>query len=104
VLSVLAGSRRPGQTLIGFAAEHGEGALGRARAKLEGKGLDAVVLNDVSDPAIGFDSEQNEVTIVAPAGERAVPRGSKAEVARAILDAVEDLRTVADRTGAGTTT
>jgi phosphopantothenoylcysteine decarboxylase / phosphopantothenate---cysteine ligase len=104
VLSALARSRRPGQTLVGFAAEHGEGALGRARAKLDRKGLDAVVLNDVSDPAIGFDSEQNEVTIVAPAGERVVPRASKAEVARAILDAVEDLRTAAERTGAGTAT
>ena len=51
VLSALAAARRPGQVLIGFAAEHGDGALAYAREKLERKGLDAVVLNDVSDAA-----------------------------------------------------
>ena len=56
VLAALSSLRRPGQTLVGFAAEHGEGGLDRARGKLERKGLDAVVLNDISDPAIGFDS------------------------------------------------
>ena len=64
VLSALAAARRPGQVLVGFAAEHGEGALAHARGKLERKGLDAVVLNDVSDPSIGFDSAENEVVIV----------------------------------------
>jgi phosphopantothenoylcysteine decarboxylase / phosphopantothenate---cysteine ligase len=86
VLATLADARRPGQVLIGFAAEHGDGALANARGKLERKGLDAVVLNDVSDPGIGFDSAENEVVIVTPQGESHVPRGSKAEVAGAILD------------------
>jgi phosphopantothenoylcysteine decarboxylase / phosphopantothenate---cysteine ligase len=86
VLSALADARRPGQVLIGFAAEHGDGALAYARGKLERKGLDAVVLNDVSDPGIGFDSAENEVVVVTPQGESHVPRGSKAEVAGAILD------------------
>jgi phosphopantothenoylcysteine decarboxylase / phosphopantothenate---cysteine ligase len=86
VLSALADARRPGQVLIGFAAEHGEGALAYARGKLERKGLDAVVLNDVSDPGIGFDSDENEVVIVTADGERHVPRASKDEVAGAILD------------------
>ena len=52
------------QTLIGFAAEHGEGDTERGRAKLERKGLDAVVVNDISRADIGFDADQNEVTIV----------------------------------------
>jgi phosphopantothenoylcysteine decarboxylase / phosphopantothenate---cysteine ligase len=88
VLSALAETRRPDQVLIGFAAEHGEGALAHARAKLERKGLDAVVLNDVSDPSIGFDSADNEVVIVTARGDREVPRAAKSEVAGAILDMV----------------
>ncbi len=88
VLSSLAAARRPGQVLIGFAAEHGDGALAHARGKLERKGLDAVVLNDVSDASIGFDSAENEVVIVTPEGEHHVPKAAKADVAGAILDMV----------------
>jgi len=92
VLAGLSSSRRPDQLLVGFAAEHGPGGHERARGKLERKGLDAVVLNDISDPAIGFDSEDNEVVIITAAGEQPVPRGSKHAVAAAILDRVTDLR------------
>ena len=95
VLAALAAARAPGQTLVGFAAEHGEGAVERGRAKLERKGLDAVVVNDISRPEIGFDAPDNEVTIVTADGERHVPLGSKQAVAAAILDAVEGLRTSA---------
>src|SRR4051794_35842872 len=63
VLASLAAERRPGQTLVGFAAEHGEG-IEAARGKLARKGLDAVVLNDISRSDIGFDAPHNEVTIV----------------------------------------
>jgi phosphopantothenoylcysteine decarboxylase/phosphopantothenate--cysteine ligase len=93
VLAALAGAREPGQTLVGFAAEHGEGAVERGRAKLERKGLDAVVVNDISRAEIGFDAADNEVTIVTAGDERHVPLGSKEAVAAAILDAVESLRT-----------
>ena len=48
VLAALSAERREGQTLVGFAAEHGEGAIERGRRKLERKGLDAVVVNDIS--------------------------------------------------------
>jgi len=92
VLATLAGARAPGQTLVGFAAEHGEGAVERGRSKLERKGLDAVVVNDISRGDIGFDAPANEVTIVTSAGEQAVPLGSKQSVAGAILDEVEVLR------------
>jgi phosphopantothenoylcysteine decarboxylase/phosphopantothenate--cysteine ligase len=92
VLAALAGDRTPGQTLVGFAAEHGDGAVQRGRAKLERKGLDAVVVNDISRAEIGFDVADNEVTIVTADGERHVPLGPKEAVAAAILDAVGALR------------
>jgi phosphopantothenoylcysteine decarboxylase / phosphopantothenate---cysteine ligase len=91
VLSALAAERRSGQTVIGFAAEHGEGAAERAQGKLERKGVDAIVLNDVSKPGIGFDSAENEVSIVTRTGTREVPKALKAEVARAIIEVVEQL-------------
>jgi phosphopantothenoylcysteine decarboxylase/phosphopantothenate--cysteine ligase len=92
VLAALGGQRRPGQTLVGFAAEHGAGAVERGRDKLKRKRLDAVVVNDIARSDIGFDSEHNEVTIVTAAGARAVPRGPKGAVAGAVLDEVERLR------------
>jgi phosphopantothenoylcysteine decarboxylase/phosphopantothenate--cysteine ligase len=99
VLSGLAARRRDGQTLVGFAAEHGEQALECARGKLTGKSLDALVVNDISRSDIGFDVDANEVTILTAGsregveiGERHVPRASKAQVAAAILDTVEFLR------------
>jgi phosphopantothenoylcysteine decarboxylase / phosphopantothenate---cysteine ligase len=92
VLAGLAAARTPGQTLVGFAAEHGDGAVERGRGKLERKGLDAVVVNDISRAEIGFDAADNEVTIVTAASERHVPLGSKETIAAAILDAVESMR------------
>jgi phosphopantothenoylcysteine decarboxylase/phosphopantothenate--cysteine ligase len=92
ILSGLAARRRPGQTLVGFAAEHGEGAVAYGRDKLTRKGLDAVIVNDIARKDIGFDSVSNEVTIVTAAGEQDVPRAGKAEVARAVLEAVQRLR------------
>jgi phosphopantothenoylcysteine decarboxylase / phosphopantothenate---cysteine ligase len=97
VLETLARERMPGQTLVGFAAEHGEGAIERGREKLERKGLDAVVVNDISRPEIGFDAPDNEVAIVTGGGQREVPLGSKEAVAGAILDVVKDLRTDAGK-------
>ena len=88
ILSASPPSAAPIRPLVGFAAEHGEGALATARDKRARKGLDAVVVNDISRTDIGFEGSENEVTIVTAAGERHVPRASKAEIARAILDAV----------------
>jgi phosphopantothenoylcysteine decarboxylase/phosphopantothenate--cysteine ligase len=92
ILSELSGARRAGQTLVGFAAEHGAAALDYGRDKLARKGLDAVVVNDVSQPGIGFDTPENEVTIVTAGAEEHVARATKAEVARAILAMVDTLR------------
>jgi phosphopantothenoylcysteine decarboxylase/phosphopantothenate--cysteine ligase len=92
LLAGLAQARADDQTLVGFAAEHGAEAIERARGKLERKGLDAIVFNDVSRAEIGFDSEVNEVTIVGRDGEHHVPLARKEEIADAILDRVEALR------------
>jgi phosphopantothenoylcysteine decarboxylase/phosphopantothenate--cysteine ligase len=110
VLAGLAARRRDGQTIVGFAAEHGEHAVASAREKLEAKRLDAIVVNDISRDDIGFDADANEVTIVfadsqAPgpakqtqgrdrAGAEGVhvARAPKSHVAEAVLDAVERLR------------
>jgi phosphopantothenoylcysteine decarboxylase/phosphopantothenate--cysteine ligase len=90
VISALASVRRPGQVLVGFAAEHGAGAVDYGRDKLERKRLDAVVVNDIADPGIGFDAAENEVTIVTTGGgERHVARSGKDQVAAAVLDEVD---------------
>ncbi len=98
VLATLAGRRRDDQVVVGFAAEHGEGGLARAREKLVRKGLDAIVLNDVARTDIGFDAPDNEVTVLTAHDERRVPRAAKARVAEAVLDEVVRLR--AARAGA----
>ena len=92
IVAGLAARRRAGQTLVGFAAEHGAGAVERAREKLARKGLDAIVCNDVSQPGIGFDAERNAVTIVTPSGAEHVATADKRAIAEAVLDAVEALR------------
>jgi phosphopantothenoylcysteine decarboxylase/phosphopantothenate--cysteine ligase len=96
VLATLAARRRPGQLLVGFAAEHGDGAVAFGRDKLARKDLDVIVVNDVGVPGIGFDAAQNEVTIVTPDFERHVPRAAKADVASAILEAVLSRRSSSD--------
>jgi phosphopantothenoylcysteine decarboxylase/phosphopantothenate--cysteine ligase len=91
ILAALSSRRSEGQTIVGFAAETGSG-LERAREKLERKGADAIVLNDVSRSEIGFESPENEVLIVERGGEHHVPLASKERVAEAILDRVEAIR------------
>lgn len=96
VLVALAAQRHAGQTLVGFAAEHGEQAVELARQKLLEKGLDAIVVNDISREDIGFDVDANEVTILTAGasgnGARRVARAAKAQIAEAILDAIGALR------------
>jgi phosphopantothenoylcysteine decarboxylase/phosphopantothenate--cysteine ligase len=92
VLSSLGAERGPGQVLVGFAAEHGDDAVAFGREKLERKGLDLVVVNDIARADIGFDSPDNEVTILGRAGpERLVQRTAKEAVADAILNEVRQL-------------
>ncbi len=75
---------RKDQVIIGFAAET-ENVLANARKKLSAKSLDAIVVNDVSNPKIGFDSDRNAVTILTADDAIQVPEASKREVALAIL-------------------
>jgi phosphopantothenoylcysteine decarboxylase/phosphopantothenate--cysteine ligase len=91
VLGSLSAARTNGQILVGFAAEEGEQGLARKRRMLEEKGLDLVVYNDISRGDIGFDSDDNEVVLVSPAGERTVAKAPKERIAAEILDEVEKL-------------
>ncbi|HEV7918294.1 MAG TPA: bifunctional phosphopantothenoylcysteine decarboxylase/phosphopantothenate--cysteine ligase CoaBC [Solirubrobacterales bacterium] len=93
VLAGLSDLRRAGQVIVGFAAEAGPQLIDEARGKLERKDLDLVVANDISNPEIGFEVDTNEVTIVGREGFiEQPPRGSKTEVAHAIVECVETLR------------
>jgi len=91
VLATLGAERRPGRLLVGFAADQGELGLQRARQKLTNKNADLFVFNDVGRDDIGFDTTDNEVTLVSAAGERLVAKASKPEIAAAVLDEVERL-------------
>ncbi len=74
----------PDLFVVGFAATHGD-SLEDAREKLESKGVDLVVGNDISGEGVGFGADENEVYVVGREEERFVPRASKEEVARVIL-------------------
>ena len=89
VLAALGAARRPGQVLVGFAADGAESGLERARAKLRAKNADLFVFNDVSRSDIGFDAPDNEVVLVSADGEREVAKAPKRVIAAAVLDEVE---------------
>ena len=91
VLATLGERRRPGQVLVGFAADRGEHGLERAREKLTRKNADLFVFNDVARTDVGFESGENEVTLIDVDGERAIAKAPKDEIAAAILDEVERL-------------
>jgi phosphopantothenoylcysteine decarboxylase/phosphopantothenate--cysteine ligase len=91
ILAGLGRARRPGQVLVGFAAETDQ-VPERALAKLRAKGVDLMVANDVSAPGAGFDHDTNEVTIFGSDGSvTPVALRSKDAVAEAILDRVSAL-------------
>ena len=103
ILAGLGARRRPGQVLVGFAAEtaSGESAEGDLRSyahqKLKTKGADLIVANDVAAPGVGFAHDTNAVLIVGADGyEAEIPLASKAEIATAVVDAIA--RTRHDRT------
>jgi len=85
-------ARRTGAFIVGFAAETHD-VVAHARQKLESKGIDLLVVNDVSQRGIGFDAEENEVLLLDRwSGQKALPRMAKADVADAILSHVLALR------------
>lgn len=83
--------KRPGQTLVGFAAET-ENLLDNARRKLEKKNLDMIVANDVSKPGAGFNVDTNIATLMTRDGLKERPLQSKAALAEDILDEIMRLR------------
>jgi phosphopantothenoylcysteine decarboxylase/phosphopantothenate--cysteine ligase len=86
-----------GAFIVGFAAETHDVAA-NAQAKLEAKGVDLLVVNDVSQQGIGFDAEDNEVTLLDRwGGNRPLPRMPKADVADAILSHALTLRATQPR-------
>jgi phosphopantothenoylcysteine decarboxylase/phosphopantothenate--cysteine ligase len=76
---------------VGFAAESGGDAIERARAKLANKKANLFVFNDVSRTDVGFDADENEVTLITDEGERVVAKAPKRAIAGAILDEVARL-------------
>jgi phosphopantothenoylcysteine decarboxylase/phosphopantothenate--cysteine ligase len=91
VLATLGAVRRPGQVLVGFAADGAAAGLERTRTKRAAKGADLFVFNDVSRADIGFDAAENEVTLFSDDGERRVEKAPKQKIAAAVLDEVERL-------------
>jgi phosphopantothenoylcysteine decarboxylase / phosphopantothenate---cysteine ligase len=91
ILAGLVASRTGEQTIVGFAAEHGLD-VDRAREKLKRKNADLIVLNDVSDPVIGFESSENAVTLISSTAEAHLSQAPKDVIADQILERVDQLR------------
>ena len=88
ILAALGAAKRPGQVLVGFAAETDD-LIANAAGKLQRKNLDLIVANDVSAPGVGFQHDTNAVTILAADGSRLeVPLSDKSSIAHAVLDSV----------------
>ena len=94
ILRAVAESQLPGTLVIAFAAEM-DSSISRARQKLLAKGADAIVLNDVSQPGIGFDSDRNAATFVTREHAIDIPEMPKREMADRILDQLLALRAAA---------
>jgi phosphopantothenoylcysteine decarboxylase / phosphopantothenate---cysteine ligase len=80
-----------GQTIVAFAAEHGD-QVERAREKLARKGADLIVLNDISDPSIGFESPENAATLISSSDETSLAQAPKDVIAEQVLDRIDQLR------------
>jgi phosphopantothenoylcysteine decarboxylase/phosphopantothenate--cysteine ligase len=91
ILAWIGRHKRAGQRLVGFALET-DNELAHAEGKLARKNLDLLVLNSLRDTGAGFGHDTNKVTLLAPGTDPvALPLMTKAEVARAILDRLEEL-------------
>jgi phosphopantothenoylcysteine decarboxylase/phosphopantothenate--cysteine ligase len=91
ILASLTATKTDQQTVVAFAAEAGEN-IERAKQKLARKKADLIVLNDISNPQIGFESQENAVTLIDSASADHVPQASKDVIAEAILERVDQLR------------
>lgn len=93
IAASLGGSKKPGQFLVGFAAETDD-AVANATRKLIRKGLDLIVLNDIGPNNQAFGSENNAVRIIGKEGIEAKCSGSKEKVANAVWDSVSRNRKI----------
>ncbi|SPF69439.1 phosphopantothenoylcysteine decarboxylase/phosphopantothenate-cysteine ligase [Propionibacterium ruminifibrarum] len=91
ILAWLGEHRRPGQTLCGFSMETTD-LVENSRRKLERKGLDLIVANDLSTPGAGFGGDTNIVTIITPEAQTQLPLASKRDVADQVLSAIVQAR------------
>ncbi|MDQ1451514.1 MAG: phosphopantothenoylcysteine decarboxylase / phosphopantothenate---cysteine ligase [Acidobacteriaceae bacterium] len=91
ILAEVAAIRPPGMLVVGFAAET-EDHLRHGRDKLLRKGADALVLNDVGRPGVGFDSDRNAATFLTQQTAIELPEMSKRDLADRILDEIRGLR------------
>ena len=93
ILAGLGERKRPGQVLVGFAAETDD-LVANATAKLVAKRVDLIVANDVAKPGVGFEHDTNAVTLLRPDAKPVeIDLADKREVARAVIDAIVALRT-----------
>jgi phosphopantothenoylcysteine decarboxylase / phosphopantothenate---cysteine ligase len=91
ILASLTSTRTEQQTVVAFAAEAGEN-IERAKQKLASKRADLIVLNDISNPQIGFESQENAVTLIDSGSSDSIPQASKDHIADSILERVDQLR------------
>jgi phosphopantothenoylcysteine decarboxylase/phosphopantothenate--cysteine ligase len=91
ILAALGARKHPGQTIIGFAAETDD-VVANARGKLDRKGADLVVANDVTAPGAGFEHDTNAVVIVTRDASTPVALRDKRAIAHAVLDAALETR------------
>ncbi len=92
ILSEISARRKPGQIIVGFAAET-TNLIEHATQKLRAKNLDLMVANDVTQEGAGFEVDTNIVTLVFPDGRiQSFERMSKIEVARQILNTLPEIR------------
>ncbi len=92
ILAGLGANKRDDHVLVGFAAETAN-LVDNAQGKLERKRLDLIVANDVSAPGVGFAHDTNAVTLLRPGAEPVeIDLATKRDVARAVIDAVIDIR------------
>jgi phosphopantothenoylcysteine decarboxylase/phosphopantothenate--cysteine ligase len=93
ILAGLGAAKRPGQVLVGFAAETAD-LVANATEKLRSKHLDLIVANDVAAPGVGFGYDTNAVTLLRPdADPVTVDLRDKRAIAQSILDVVVEIRT-----------
>ena len=91
IAAAVGSAKRPGQVLVGFAAET-EHLMENAAKKLQKKNLDMIVANDVSKPGAGFNVDTNIATLLTRQGATECPMQSKAALAQEILNKIDELR------------